>query len=141
MLRGFAKNYFTLSAILAHSVAHKLQSQSTSAQTLFRLSNEKPGQVILQVSGDVASRKTRRQGHARPEVRVEMHVFDPSDVRAPVDVDADFERAGEHVANGVQFVPFRACVDSLVRIGHGDVPDLAQLAVATDGPGIRGHVG
>jgi len=41
MLRGFAKNYFTLSAILAHSVAHKLQSQSTSAQTLFRLSNEK----------------------------------------------------------------------------------------------------
>ena len=41
MLRGFAKNYFTLSAILAHSVAHKLQSQTASAQTLFRLSNEK----------------------------------------------------------------------------------------------------
>ena len=41
MLRGFGKNYFRLSAILAYSVAHKLQSQTASAQTLFRLSNER----------------------------------------------------------------------------------------------------
>ena len=41
MLRGFGKNYFRLSAILAYSVAHKLQSQTTFAQTLFRLSNER----------------------------------------------------------------------------------------------------
>ncbi|WP_415406349.1 hypothetical protein ACLHDG_11345 [Sulfurovum sp. CS9] len=40
MLRGFGKNYFSLSAILAYSVAHKLQSQVTSAQTLFRLSQD-----------------------------------------------------------------------------------------------------
>jgi len=40
MLRGFGKNYFKLSAILAYSVAHKLQSQVTSAQTLFRLSHD-----------------------------------------------------------------------------------------------------
>ena len=41
MLRGFKKNYFRLSAILAYSVAHKLQNQTTSAQTLFRLSNDR----------------------------------------------------------------------------------------------------
>jgi len=41
VLRGFGKNYFTLSAILAHAVAHKLQSQTTSAQTLLRLSSNR----------------------------------------------------------------------------------------------------
>ena len=41
MLRGFGKNYFTLSSILAHAVAHKLHSQVTSAQTLLRLNNDK----------------------------------------------------------------------------------------------------
>jgi len=41
MLRGFGKNYFTLSAILAHSVAHKLQAQVTSASMLFRLAQDK----------------------------------------------------------------------------------------------------
>jgi len=41
MLRGFGKNYFTLSAILAYSVAHKLQAQVTSAQTLLRLVEKK----------------------------------------------------------------------------------------------------
>ena len=41
MLRGFGKNYFSLSAILAYSVAPKLQSQTASAQSLFRLSNDK----------------------------------------------------------------------------------------------------
>jgi len=40
MLRGFAKNYFTLSSILAHAVAHKLQAQVTSAQTRLRLNNK-----------------------------------------------------------------------------------------------------
>jgi len=39
VLRGFGKKYFTLSAILAYSVAHKLQSRITSAQTLLRLSD------------------------------------------------------------------------------------------------------
>jgi len=39
MLRGFGKNYFTLSAILAYSVAHKLQSQIASTQTLLLLSD------------------------------------------------------------------------------------------------------
>jgi len=39
VLRGFGKNYFTLSAILAYSVAYKLQSQVSSAQTLLRLSD------------------------------------------------------------------------------------------------------
>jgi len=41
MLRGFGKNYFSLSTILAYSVAHKLQAQVASAQTLFRLSNDR----------------------------------------------------------------------------------------------------
>jgi hypothetical protein len=41
MLGGFGKNYFSLCAILAYSVAHKLQNQTTTAQKLFRLSNEK----------------------------------------------------------------------------------------------------
>jgi len=40
VLRGFGKNYFTLSAILAHNVAHKLQAQVTSAQILLRLSSQ-----------------------------------------------------------------------------------------------------
>ncbi|MGD9719247.1 MAG: hypothetical protein AB7U24_08410 [Sulfurimonadaceae bacterium] len=34
-LRGFGKNYFTLSAILAYSVAHKLESQVASARECF----------------------------------------------------------------------------------------------------------
>jgi hypothetical protein len=33
--RGFGKNYFTLSAILAYSVASKLESQAASAQEHF----------------------------------------------------------------------------------------------------------
>ncbi|MCF6205432.1 MAG: hypothetical protein L3J47_00870 [Sulfurovum sp.] len=37
MLRGFGKNYFTLSAILAHAVVHKLQAQVSSARTLLSL--------------------------------------------------------------------------------------------------------
>ncbi|TET87171.1 MAG: hypothetical protein E3J96_05975 [Sulfurovum sp.] len=37
--RGFGKNYFTFSAILAYSVEHKLQSQVASVQSLFRLSD------------------------------------------------------------------------------------------------------
>ncbi len=41
MLRGFGKNYFTLSSILAHAVAHKLQALVTSAQTLLRLNNDR----------------------------------------------------------------------------------------------------
>jgi len=41
MLRGFGKNYFTLSSILAHTVAHKLQAQIASAQTYLRLLKDK----------------------------------------------------------------------------------------------------
>ena len=41
MLRGFGKNYFTLSSILAHSVAPTLLAQVTSARQLLRLHTDK----------------------------------------------------------------------------------------------------
>jgi len=57
MLRGFGKNYFTLSAILAHAVAHKLQAQVVSAQQLLRLHSDKepseegdPPDELLEIS-------------------------------------------------------------------------------------------
>ncbi len=41
MLRGFGKNYFTLSAILAHSVAHKLQAQVASVSVLHTFQSDR----------------------------------------------------------------------------------------------------
>ncbi len=39
LLRGFGKNYFTLSAMLAYNVEHKLHSQVSVAHSLLRLSD------------------------------------------------------------------------------------------------------
>ena len=56
MLRGFGKNYFTLSAILAHSVAHKLQAQVASVSVLRAFESdrepseeEEPPEALLEV--------------------------------------------------------------------------------------------
>ena len=69
-----------------------------------------------------------------------MDVLDAADVGALVDIDPDLQRAGKDVADQVQFVPFGAYVNGLVRVGQGQVQDLAQLAIGADGPGIRHHV-
>ena len=56
MLRGFGKNYFTLSAILAHSVAHKLQAQVASVNVLRAFESDRepseeedPPEALLEV--------------------------------------------------------------------------------------------
>ena len=81
------------------------------------------------------------QGHARPEVGVEVDVLDAPDVGALVNVNPDLERAGEHVADQVQLVPPAAHVNGLVGVGERDIQDLAQLAIGADGPRIGRHLG
>jgi len=74
--------------------------------------------------------EARLQRHARPEVRVEMDILDAANVGALVNVNPDLKRAGEHIADQVQFVPAAAHIDRLVRIRQCDVQNLAELASA-----------
>ena len=43
--RGFGKNYFTFSSILAHSVERTLQSQTSMVSTLFHFASSRESEV------------------------------------------------------------------------------------------------
>jgi len=65
-----------------------------------------------------------------------MHVLDPADVRALVNIETGLQRTGEDVADQVQLVPLGAHVNRLVGVGEGQIEDLAQLSVGADGPRV-----
>ena len=70
-----------------------------------------------------------------------MHILNPPNIGALVNVNPDFEWAGEHIAHQVEFVPFAAKVEGLVRICDGEIDNLAQFALDPDRPRIRYHLG
>jgi len=69
-----------------------------------------------------------------------MHVLDPPDICALVNEKPCFQRAGEHVSNQMQFVPFGSKIHGLVRIRDRHIQHLAHLPVSPNGPRIRHNV-